>query len=229
MPLNKLKKENDTITVQNKIQENEIKQMMKDYKEINKDDIINIPIGTYIRYFIKKDDKYLFRLGGYLYNLQPLKDGQDFVTLTMGRNKWYLQLSNALLFIEKTSKEIKNEYDEIIKKQNDYLKELKNRKLLEILKKEKSKEIENYILLSDYQLKKLQIPHVFYGYNIETNEMKKYEMQKCILHKNHVIGIIAYYDNSEIYLDASKYWFYKTKYDERFTKEMLEKIKIFTK
>jgi len=104
-------------TIQDKLTEEEIKDKLEDYVEI--EDIFKVPIGTHIRYFTLAPDKNnsgklkkVFRLGGQLKN----KDNCDkYIILSNGSITWTVQMDTSTLYKKMTIDEIKDEYDNIIK------------------------------------------------------------------------------------------------------------------
>jgi hypothetical protein len=111
----------------------EISQKLEDYKVV--DDISKIPLDTHLRYFIKKDNEMLFRMGG---NLKRNLDLPTFVVLRNALGKeWTVQVKDTIFYKKMTIKEIKEEYDNIILDLHDKIKKLKQK----IKELEKMKEL----------------------------------------------------------------------------------------
>jgi hypothetical protein len=112
-------------TMQDKITEEEINDILKDYIEC--DDITKIPIGTHLRYFItttnkKGDTERKFRFGGFLKN----KDNCDkYIILTNNTISWSVQVDNTTLFKKMSMEEIKEEYIKVIEENRQIIKSLK--------------------------------------------------------------------------------------------------------
>jgi hypothetical protein len=99
-------------TYQQLLTKQDIKDKLKEYKSIT--NITSVPIGTHIRYFVKKDKEELFRLGGVLNKID--QQGR-FITLSNGSTNWSVQLENSRLFQKMSENEIKEELKEEIKKE----------------------------------------------------------------------------------------------------------------
>ena len=111
-----------TIVVQaSKIEE--LEKKLEDYKKV--DDIAQVPIGTNLRYFTKKDDELVFRMGG---NLKSNNGLPKFVILKNALGvEWSVQVEGTIFYKKMTIQEIKDEYEEIIKELNGKIKKLKER------------------------------------------------------------------------------------------------------
>jgi len=82
--------------------------LLEDYKETS---IMNIPLGTHVRYFSTVDNKKLFRRGGFL----KLNNGlPKYVILSNGKNDWSVQVKNTVFYKKMSIKEIKEEYEDYI-------------------------------------------------------------------------------------------------------------------
>lgn len=135
--------ERPVLTKSEKLTVDEIKELLLDFTEIKDlSDIIEIPIGTPIRYFRTVDGIRKFRYGGILtYN----KGYPDYIYLTSGKLTWAVNLKEKGLILFRpvsiTIDETKKEYDKVIinleKKVNALEKE--NRQLLNLLKLYKKK------------------------------------------------------------------------------------------
>ncbi len=101
----------------------DVEKKLEDYKKV--DDISEIPIGTNLRYFTKKDDELVFRMGG---NLKSNNGLPKFVILKNALGvEWSVQVEGTIFYKKMTVQEIKDEYEEIIKELNGKIKKLKER------------------------------------------------------------------------------------------------------
>lgn len=73
----------------------QIKEKLKDYIQVETQDIDTIIIGTHMRYFVDEDGKKKFRMGG---NLINIKGYPDYVILGNGTQTWSVQLANTIWF-----------------------------------------------------------------------------------------------------------------------------------
>ena len=101
----------------------DVEKKLEDYQKV--DDITQIPIGTNLRYFTKKDDELVFRMGG---NLKTNTGLPKFVILKNAVGvEWSVQVENTIFYKKMTIQEIKDEYEEIIKELNGKIKKLKEK------------------------------------------------------------------------------------------------------
>ncbi len=101
----------------------DVEKKLEDYKKV--DDISQVPIGTNLRYFTKKDDELVFRMGG---NLKSNNGLPKFVILKNALGvEWSVQVEGTIFYKKMTIQEIKDEYEEIIKELNGKIKKLKER------------------------------------------------------------------------------------------------------
>ena len=123
---NKYKKngfERPEVTYTDQLSKEEIQDKLADYSRV--DDIYKVPLGVHLRYFIKKDGQMLFRMGGQLFKNNGLP---DYVILKSGNNaQWSVQIKDTIFYRKMTSTEIKEEYEEIIKKKNEKIQMLKEK------------------------------------------------------------------------------------------------------
>jgi len=122
-----------TKTHQELLSKQDIKNKLKDYKQVS--NIMNVPIGTHIRYFTTKNKEKLFRLGGLLTKIDP--QGR-FITLSNGQLSWSVQIAGSIFFEKLSEEEVKEE----IKKEvtQELLSEEKNKTTeIEQLQKEINK------------------------------------------------------------------------------------------
>jgi hypothetical protein len=130
--LSESKYDRPILTFTDKLSKKEIESLLLDYEQVDKLD--NIPIGTHIRYFEKKDGELKFRTGGIL----AIKTGlPEYCILKNGKLSWSVQTKTSIFFRRITIKEVKKEYEtKLIQKENE-LNEL--RSLIRILKKKLKK------------------------------------------------------------------------------------------
>lgn len=117
--------EDENIEVKKTFTENltkeEINEKLEDYKLV--DDISKVPLDTHIRYFVKKDNEMLFRMGG---NLKRNLDLPNFIVLKNALGtEWTVQVKDTIFYKKMSIKEIKEEYDGIISDLHDKIKKLK--------------------------------------------------------------------------------------------------------
>ena len=103
----------------------DIQDKLNGYKQI--EDILKVPLGSHLRYFNKtKDNKFKFRLGGFLYR----NDGLPKYVIFQANNKtWSVQVKNTTFYLKMSTDEIINEYEDKI----DNL-ERKNKALVDMIK-----------------------------------------------------------------------------------------------
>lgn len=106
-------------TYTEKLTKEEIAAKLEDYKKV--DDIVDVHIGTHLRYFITKDGKKLFRMGGQLVKNDGLP---EYVVLSNGANSWSVQVEGTTFFKKLSQKEIKEGYEAIIEEKDEKIKEL---------------------------------------------------------------------------------------------------------
>ena len=101
----------------------EINEKLEDYKLV--EDISKVPLDTHLRYFVKKDNEMLFRMGG---NLKRNLDLPNFIVLKNAVGaEWTVQVKDTIFYKKMSIKEIKEEYDGIIEELHDKIKKLKAR------------------------------------------------------------------------------------------------------
>lgn len=115
-------------TYTEQLSKEQIEEKLEDYTKI--DDIFHVPLSTHLRYFIKKDNKLVFRMGGQLHKNNGLP---EYVILNNGKTQWSVQVKDTVFYRKMSIKEIKDEYEKIIK---DLI--AKNKKLKKELKELKS-------------------------------------------------------------------------------------------
>ena len=123
---NKYKKngfERPEITYTDQLSKEEIQDKLADYSKV--EDIYKVPLGVHLRYFVKKDGQMLFRMGGQLFKNNGLP---EYVILKSGTNaQWSVQIKDTVFYRKMTIIEIKQEYEDIIKKKNDKIQALKEK------------------------------------------------------------------------------------------------------
>ena len=101
----------------------EINEKLEDYKLV--DDIATVSLSTHLRYFVTKDGKKLFRMGG---NLKRNLDIPNFIVLQNAMGvEWTVQIKDTIFYKKMSIKEIKEEYDNIILDLHDKIKKLKTK------------------------------------------------------------------------------------------------------
>ncbi len=123
---NKYKKngfERPEITYTDQLSKEEIQEKLADYSKV--EDIYKVPLGVHLRYFVKKDGQMLFRMGGQLFKNSGLP---EYVILKSGTNaQWSVQIKDTVFYRKMTLAEIKEEYEDIIKKKNEKIQALKEK------------------------------------------------------------------------------------------------------
>ena len=110
-------------TFTSNLTKDEINEKLQDYKLV--EDISEVLIGTHLRYFVIKDGVKLFRMGG---NLKRNLDLPKFVILVNALGtEWSVQIKDTTFYKKMSLKEIKEEYDEIIKELHDKIKKYKTK------------------------------------------------------------------------------------------------------
>ena len=110
-------------TFTSNLTKDDINEKLQDYKLV--DDISTVPLGTHLRYFVIKDDKKLFRMGG---NLKRNLDLPKFVVLVNALGtEWTVQIKDTTFYKKMSIKEIKDEYDGIIEELHEKIKKYKSK------------------------------------------------------------------------------------------------------
>jgi hypothetical protein len=107
-------------TLQEKMSEIEIAEKLKNYEKV--DNIMNVDIGTHVRYFKNDNGEMKFRLGGNLINKD--KEGR-YVVLSNGKSSWSASTANCIFYREYTLEDLRAKYSREIndlKKENNALK-----------------------------------------------------------------------------------------------------------
>ncbi len=117
------KKNDDKKTYTDNLTKDDINEKLEDYKLV--DDISKVPLDTHLRYFVKKGDTMLFRMGG---NLKRNLDLPNYIVLKNALGtEWSVQVKDTVFYKKMTIKEIKQEYDTIIEELHDKIKKLKQK------------------------------------------------------------------------------------------------------
>lgn len=208
-------KNKQNITYSKKLSRIEIHYILKHYKKIDNSIIPTLPKGEFICYFTKRDnDKYIFGIGGFLYNKDPYDSG--FIVLRNGNLKWCVQLANSILFIKKTTQEIENNYKLLIEKQQQYIDNLMDRRIKNIKQKPSPPKLSNYQLLNDRDIMQMTDMTSFFLYEIETEKITECQFSSYKQYKNIIVLLYVIKDGSpDVKIDPSKYWFYTLKIDHR--------------
>lgn len=129
----------------------EIEKLLEDYEEVETvNDLKQIPLGTHIRYFLEKDDKTIFRYGGTLFDAKGAKKG--YIILQNGQKRWSVQLKNSSIWRRVSIDDVKDEYDDYVKKLETENNDLKQKLIKYKQKYDKAKE---EIERLEYLLRKL--------------------------------------------------------------------------
>lgn len=147
-----------TQTYQENLTKQQIKEQLKDYKEVT--DITMISIGCHVRYFSidQKSKKKLFRLGGTVNKVDP---EYRFIILTNGTVSWSVQIANTTFWKKLSESEYKEELKEELRKEiiTEEIESNSQQKLekenLELKKELKDLSRQNEKLID--QLKKIEI------------------------------------------------------------------------
>jgi len=136
------------ITYTDKLSKTQIKELLYDYDEIkNIDELKNIPIGTHIRYFEKKDNELKFRTGGILTVNSGLP---KYIVLNNNKLSWSVQVESCIFFRRITLRQIREEYDKVLINNDMIIKgqEIMLRKNNDIIKKlkEENKKLKNELI-----------------------------------------------------------------------------------
>ena len=110
-------------TFTDKLTKDEINEKLEDYKLV--EDLSKVPLDTHLRYFLNKDGKMLFRMGG---NLKRNFDLPNFIVLKNALGtEWTVQVKNTTFYKKMSLKEIKEEYEVIISELHEKIKKLKSK------------------------------------------------------------------------------------------------------
>ena len=102
-------------TFQQQLSNQDIKDMLKEYKQVS--DVRKVPIGTHLRYFSfdPKTKENKFRMGGTLQKTDP--EGR-YLMLSNGKDlTWSVQIPNTSFYQKLSQTELKKEIKEEIRKE----------------------------------------------------------------------------------------------------------------
>lgn len=124
--LSKTNKPSTNKTFQEQLTNEEIEELLEDYKEVDNDEINSIPLNSHLRYYTLKNEngniKKLFRMGGFLSNKD---NSSEYIILTNNKNSWSVQIKNSIIYRKMNLQEIKDEYEEIIDDKDEEIENLK--------------------------------------------------------------------------------------------------------
>ncbi len=110
-------------TFTDNLSKEDVEKKLEDYQKV--EDISKVPIGTHLRYFVKKEGELVFRMGG---NLKSNNGLPKFIILKNAEGiEWSVQTEGTIFYKKMTIEEIKEEYEGIIKELNGKIKKLKER------------------------------------------------------------------------------------------------------
>ncbi len=100
------------ITYTDKLSKSQIKELLIDYERVTDiKDLEKIPPGTHLRYFEMKNKELKFRTGGVLTVNSGLP---DYIILSNGKLSWSVQVATCIFFRRITIKQIREEYDKLL-------------------------------------------------------------------------------------------------------------------
>ena len=108
-------------TLQDKLNKNDIKKMLKNYKEISS--FSDVPLSSHLRYFSNVDGEMKFRTGG---NLINKNNADKYVVLSNGKVTWSVDTKKSIFYKEITHEDIVDKYEEQIAKYKLVIKKLRN-------------------------------------------------------------------------------------------------------
>ena len=196
-----------------------IAHQLAEYKHLANKDFTDVHLGSNIKYFVKKDGMYLFRLGGTLANKSAWDTDGYVVLMSAYGKKWCVQLKDAVIFVKMSNIERKKLLENKIKKREEHLIKIKEAGYkLETQKTSISHNLlENKQFLKQLMLKlsergkenmksgkvkfvdtqKILPFGVVIGYNIKTKQLtQEIEVSGTEMYKNMVIGL-RYVDGLE--------------------------------
>jgi hypothetical protein len=108
-----------TKTHTDNLTKDKIVELLEDYNQVK--NINDVSIGTHLRYFSKVGNENKFRMGG---NLKLIE--KEYIILKNALNvEWSVQMSGSTFYKKMTTKDIKQEYDNIIEDLHEKIKQLK--------------------------------------------------------------------------------------------------------
>lgn len=131
-------------TQTDKLTREDIEYLLEEYEEA---DIKNIRIGTHVRYFVTKNGKTQFRMGG---NLINKNNYPEYVVLSNGKVSWSVNLEGTVFYKKLSIREINKKYE-------NKLNEMKTEYDNKIVEKDvKIEELMNYIRVLKSEIEKLR-------------------------------------------------------------------------
>ena len=108
------------ITYTDKLSKSQIKELLIDYERVvDIIDLEKIPPGTHLRYFEMKNKELKFRTGGVLTVNSGLP---NYIILSNGKLSWSVQVGTCIFFRRVTIKQIREEYDKLLFKNDATIK-----------------------------------------------------------------------------------------------------------
>lgn len=99
------------ITYTDKLSKQQVKELLIDYEQIKSlDELQNIPAGTHLRYFEKKNNELKFRTGGIL----TVSGFPEYLILSSGHVSWSVQIKKCIFFKRITIKQVREEYKKLL-------------------------------------------------------------------------------------------------------------------
>lgn len=109
--ISETKYERPLITYTDKLSKQQVKELLIDYEQIKSyNELQNIPAGTHLRYFEKKNNELKFRTGGIL----TVSGFPDYLILSSGHVSWSVQIKKCIFFKRITIKQIREEYNKLL-------------------------------------------------------------------------------------------------------------------
>lgn len=110
----------------------EIKESLKNYKQITHDDLYNVKPGTHFRYFRTDEHGHRhFKLGGNIINLSGLP---EYVVFGNGKITWSVQVEGTIFYQKNQIEDIQKECDNTIKEKDSLIAE-QEQEIIELKKK----------------------------------------------------------------------------------------------
>jgi hypothetical protein len=108
------------ITYTDKLSKSQIRELLIDYERVTDiKDLERIPPGTHLRYFEMKNKELKFRTGGVLTVNSGLP---NYIVLSNGKLSWSVQVAPSIFFRRVTIKQIREEYDKFLFKNDATIK-----------------------------------------------------------------------------------------------------------
>lgn len=133
-----------------------ISSQLHEYRELPDNDFTDVHLGSNIKYFIKKDGKYLYRIGGTLTNKSCWDTDGYVVLMSAYGKKWCVQLDKTIIFVRMNNTELRKSYENKIRERKKYLLDLKDA----LYREETKNRIIPHYLLKEPNFIKLLIPRL---------------------------------------------------------------------